>query len=186
MRGFYLVLILSLTFLGCSVNRWQDFSSDFDNELDIIIKDVESKQEGFYSSNLFTIIKEKNIENQVVTYSVSNENGFINSLEILPDSIPFYFNNYLVSDNRLYLHHSEIKTKSNKKIFFKIKQFGHSLDSCSFKYKYVENNIEKWSECIFNNKEANFDIHYDSVKYFFQIDDNGKLLSKYRRKEYMN
>lgn len=170
----YIYIILCLTVLSCSVNK-QEKNTGFDKNLSTIIKDIESEKKEFYSSNIFTILKQ-NTSTKSFTYIVSNKNGFLNTLEILPDSIPMYYNNYLESNNKLYIYHSERKSKSNKKIFLKIYQYGHSLDSCSFKYKYLEDNLEKWTECTFFDSDTY--VSFNEVEYYFSMDNKDEFKKK--------
>ncbi|MGM0635271.1 MAG: hypothetical protein ACQESK_04350 [Bacteroidota bacterium] len=172
------VIFIVVIFQFCASSKWKKFNSNIETELDIIASEIAKGDKPFYKSKIYSI--DKKYDSDRVVCNVYDESGTI-GLSVVPDSIEMHLNNYREFDDKLFLYNSKTSKKTNREIFYKLNEYGVSLDSCLFKYRYQKDEPQKYFQCTINN-EAKIDIHPSYIEFIFLKNDESDI-GKYLKKE---
>ena len=182
-RKVSVIWVFSLLILTTSCASVYSIDESHDNRVDIpqyIIQNLRSKHKRFLNeTNVIIIIQSDSINNDELIYSVYDK-GSVQDIEVRPDSIKFSFENFKEIDGKLFVYESRDIKKKPSDIYELFHKYNVRLDSCSYKYKYITYNLQKYMDCS-NSRKSHFpNNHFSYIFYKVYVD---KKLNKIRLKQ---
>lgn len=144
-----------------------------------IIKKLKSSHKDFLNNTDVIIITLKDsISNNEFVYSIYDK-GSVQDIDVRPDSIKFSFNDFTEVEGKLYVWERFDSVKKPSKIYNVFNKYNVRLDSCAYKYKFLDDNLEKLTDCQKNRKSSFTDNDFSSIYYRAKLnDEKTKLVLK--------
>jgi len=180
--------IIRLIKLQCYLLLFTSCASTYDTDnkdvqnLDIpkfIIQKLKSDNSNFFNNtDVIIITLRDSIKNNEFIYGVYDKN-YVQDIAVRPDSIKFSFKNYSEIDGKLFVWESFNLVKKPTEIYERFKKYNVRLDSCSYKYQYKINDVEKFSNCTKNRKSHFTSNEFSSIYYKAKVNiEKNKLVLK--------
>lgn len=171
---------LILTTSCTSIYKINEPQNDLVDIPQYIIQNIRSKHKSFLNkTNVIIIMQSDSINNNEFIYGIYDK-GYVQDMEVRPDSIRFSYENIKEIDGNLFVYESRNIKKEPSEIYKALHKYEVRLDSCSYKYRYVTNNLQKHTNCTKSRKSHFLDNEFSSIYYKVNID---KKLKKIRLKQ---
>ncbi len=173
-----IIFILSLI-LTTACSSVFELSENNIKQIDIphyIIQDLKSKHKDFLNdTNVIIITKFDNISDSEVVYGVYDK-GYVQDIEVRPDSISFSFKNFDEIHGKLFIWESNDRIKKPSEVYKVFNKYNVRIDSCAYKYRYETNNVKKLTSCTNNRKSFFTDNDFLSIYYKAKVNIKKKRL----------
>lgn len=185
MKKILFITLLFIFIISCS-NIYVPNPQEFERKefSKIIVEDVHNKfsKSVFKETSIIVIIEYDSLDNGSVVYGVFDK-SFVEDLTVKSDSVDIFLNNYTENENKLYVWKDKDVQMKPSDIYSKLQEYGTKLDSCYYKYDYLQKDIEKLTNCIFEKEGYWKPFPRKDIFYIVSKTDKNELVKIKRKRK---